>query len=293
MVNVNPSYGNTVNNIPVLDVKSLMQLVQRHSVKCTWEQSMKCPCIDPKTGQPKPNCKVCHGQGIVFYNSNTIDISVYSDMKKEITSNTGISTLPETYATIQLTSGGIEQGVKIGDRITIDGWETPENYLFNITDFRLNSGVFVPYKFSKINDAFCIEDGNLKKIDIDSAFDITDNFIKIKDISLLNKNISINVAAIKRFYITSLQKELRYQKYIKQKDKDWATGLGNSYLTYGDIINNGTVAPGEFVLKMFPKVTLRRENLYFSDIDIVSSETDNNRVISDPRVVEMNDILGG
>lgn len=294
MTNANPIYGNAINNLPAIDIKGTMQLVQRHSINCTWEQSMKCPCIDSKTGQPKPNCKICHGQGIVFYNSNTIDIAVYNDIKKEITSNSGIATLPETTATIQLTAGGIEQGVKIGDRITIDGWETPENFLFNVTDFRLNSGIFVPYKFSKINDAFCVSDeGSLEKIDIDNAFEVTDNFIKVKDSNLLNKTISINIAAIKRFYITSLQKELRYQKYVKYDDKNWGTGLGNTYLTYGDIIKGSAISSGEFIVKMYPKVTLRRENLYFSDVDLVSSETDNNRVISDPRVVEMNNTLGG
>ena len=48
----------------------------------------------------------------------------------------------------------------------------------------------------------------------------------------------------------------------------------------------------EQIYRLPPLLSLRRESLYFSNVDLVSNETDNNRVIQDPRVSAMNDFLG-
>ena len=47
------------------------------------------------------------------------------------------------------------------------------------------------------------------------------------------------------------------------------------------------------IYRLPPLLVIRRENLYFSNINLVSSESDNNSVIKDPRVSDFNDFING
>ena len=46
------------------------------------------------------------------------------------------------------------------------------------------------------------------------------------------------------------------------------------------------------VYRMPPQLRLKRENLYFSNINLTNKESNGNTAITDPRVTEMNDFLG-
>lgn len=288
--NGNPNY--TKRNVqPFQIVQNHVQLIQRNAISCTWEQAMKCPCVDIQTGQPKPNCPVCHGQGFIYYNAVDVDISLYSDEKKLAVTESGTTSLMGTEATPQITVNGVEQGMKVGDRITVNGWDTVENYVFNVTKSRLNNKMFLPYKVDKIIDAYVISNNVLTKLDVNTSFSLEDNLLEIKDDSLLNATVSLNLSVIKRFYIVYMEKELRYLQVSKNSDKLWATGRGNNYLTY-DQVKEGKFPNGVQVFRMSPKLLLRRETLYFSNTNLISSETDNNMIINDPNVSAMNDFLG-
>lgn len=48
----------------------------------------------------------------------------------------------------------------------------------------------------------------------------------------------------------------------------------------------------EQIYRLPPLLLLRRENLYFSNLNVVSSESDNKAIISDPRANELADFVG-
>lgn len=325
--NANPMYPQS-NKMKPLVIKNIIQLIQQHSVSTVWEQSFRCPCVDVTTGQPQPNCPVCHGQGWVYLHPRRIDMAIQGDRKQFALTSSGMDQLGSSQATPQITVNSIEQGIKPGDRITVSGWTTNETYTFNVTQQRLNDGIYLPYKVANINEALYIENGNLNELNIADNFDLKDNFLFIKSEGLLDKTISLSLEIIKRFYVVTLLKELRYQKYLRLSDKQWALGNGRGVTTdeerkqqatvdesYGNnIMNYADLPEGNAVGQRFSQVTnrdgsqivtgkeqiyrlpplllLRRENLYFSNLNVVSSESDNKAIISDPRANELADFVG-
>ena len=322
--NANPSYS-AQNKMPALRIKDIVQLIQQHSLATTWEQAYRCPCVDIDTGQPKPNCGVCHGQGWVYLHPRKLDMAIQSDQKKYSLVSNGMDQQGISQATPQITVNGIEQGIKPGDRITVDGWTTNETYTVNITEQRLNGGIFLPYKVEGLNEAFYIEDDQLVQLDPNKNFSLKDNWLQIKSEGLLDKTISLSLEVIKRFYVVSLSKEVRYEKYVNLQDKMWATGngqgdlepcdtdssykdeSGNQILSTEDLESRGSrlpypqvikrdgqrIVPGKHqIYRLPPLLMLRRENLYFSDLNVVNSETDNRSVIQDPRVNDLQDFIG-
>lgn len=313
ITNINPKYPKQ-NMMPALVISNIVQLLRKHSIKCIYEQSYKCPCADVETGQAKPNCKACHGQGWIYLHPKTIDIALQSDKNEFTITNTGSERLGSTLATPQITINEVEQGIKPGDRITVPGWTTNENYTFNVTQSRLNKGIFIPYKVERINEAFTLDsDDNIEVID-EGKLTLNDNWLTIEDDDLLDKTISLSLEITKRFYVVTILKELRYQKYLNLNDKKWALGNPvdedytnepvNIFSSYGNLANtkfpqvrnrdgNLIVPEEEQLYRLPPQLLLRRENLYFSNINLVQSERDNNMQIKDPRADELYDFIGG
>lgn len=345
--NVNPMYPKQ-NRMPSLVIKNVVQLIQQQSINVIWEQSFKCPCVNIQTGQPQPNCPVCHGQGWIYLHPRSIDMAIQGDHKNFLLNQDGVSQMGTSLATPQITVNGIEQGIKPGDRITVSGWTTNESYVFNVTQSRLKNGTFIPYDVTAINEAYIIKDGDLVSLNTTKDLELDGNFVKVLNPDLLNETITLSLEIIKRFYVVSMSKELRYQTYYNLADKEWATGDGASIPPDGTsddsntsaanttiVTNNGsesstptiTVSGNNVidgsniddrssadVLQKYPQVVnkdgkrivlgkhqvyrlpplliLRRENLYFSNIDLVTSESDNNSAIKDPRVSEFNDFIG-
>ena len=327
--NVNPRYP-VVNRMMPLQIKNIVQLLQQHSVSTVWEQAYRCPCVDVTTGQPKPNCSVCHGQGWVYLHPKRLDMAIQGDRNSFALTSSSMDELGTSQATPQITVNSVEQGIKPGDRITVSGWTTNETYTFNVTKQRLNGGIFLPYKVADINEALYIDDqGKLTELKLADNFDLKDNFLFIKSAGLLGKTISVSLEIVKRFYVVSLLKELRYQKYDRLEDKRWVTGNGTNKVTdqemqegkiakeeYGNNILDYTDLPDGNHLSSFypqlikrdgapivigkhqvfrlpPLLLLRRENLYFSNLNVVSSESDNKNIISDPRANDMESFIHG
>lgn len=302
--NINPSYQFKPSLLP-LDIKRVVELIRQHSIPVIWEQAFKCPCVDIPTGQPKPDCEYCHGQGWLYLHPRKIDMALQGDSKRFGVGETGTDQLGTSHATPQITINGIEQGIKPGDRITVPGFTTNESYTFNVTQQRLNKGLFIPFKVEAINEAFYIDDG-LKQV-ADGDLTLNDNFVQINNDELLDKTITLSLEVTKRLYVVTLNKELRYQKYTRTRDK--LIALGNEQGAESDQDQDNIVSKDNFpqiikrdgakivvgkeqLYRLPPLLSLRRESLYFSNVDLVSNETDNNRVIQDPRVSAMNDFLG-
>lgn len=348
--NANPMYPKK-NSMPSLVIKNVVQLIQQQSINVVWEQAFKCPCVNIQTGQPQPNCPVCHGQGWIYLHPRSIDMAIQGDHKNFLLNQDGVSQMGTSLATPQITVNGIEQGIKPGDRITVSGWTTNESYVFNVTQSRLKNGTFIPYDVTAINEAYIIKDGDLVSLDTTKDLELDGNFVKVLNSDLLNETITLSLEIIKRFYVVSMSKELRYQTYYNLADKEWATGDGangslddtsdvpnTNTTTSITVTKNGVVSSSETttvagnnmidndgsnindrssatILQKFPQVVnkdgkrivigkhqvyrmpplliLRRENLYFSNIDLVTSESDNNSVIKDPRVNDFNDFING
>lgn len=349
--NINPIYPKK-SNMPSLLIKPIVQLIQQQSINVIWEQAFKCPCVNIQTGQPQPNCKVCHGQGWVYLHPRSIDMAIQGDHKNFMLNQDGASQMGTSIATPQITVNGVEQGIKPGDRLTVSGWTTNESYTFNVTQSRLANGTFIPYDVESINEAYIIKNDDLVSLDIAKDLELDGNFVKILNPDLINETVTLSLEIIKRFYVIALSKELRYQNYYKLADKEWATGNGAGGLqestqdtfrpssTVSTTTTNKsletitepytTITGNEYPLdddngkddsdngnhlqkypqvvsrdgqkivigkhqiyRLPPLLVIRRENLYFSNIDLVSSESDNNSVIKDPRVNDFNDFING
>ena len=326
---VNPIYPES-NKMPPLMIKNIVNLLRQHSISTVWEQAYRCPCLDVATGQPQPNCPICHGQGWIYLHPRRIDMAIQGDQKRYNNGETGMDEMGSSQATPQISVNSVEQGIKPGDRITVEGWTTNETYTFNVTEQRLNHGIFLPYDVQSINEALIIDGGTLTELDVNKSFTLKENYLYINDEPLLDKTISLSLEIVKRFYVVSMLKELRYEQYINLADKLWATGNGtgqpapddlpqtNSAIVYkrGNVINNfgdfkvpkivnqkypqvvnkdgARVVEGKHqVYRMPPLLLIRRENLYFSNVNLVNSESDNKSLIHDPRVSEFDDFLGG
>lgn len=286
--NINPIIHK--NNMPFQAIKELVELLNRHSIKCTWEQAIQCPCFN--NGSPKIDCPLCHGQGWVYKDPYDLDIAVLSDNKQILATQDGNMIPLSSIGIPQITSNGIEDGIKPSDRITVKNWNTPQNYIFNVTNKRLKSGLFMPYKVNDITHAYIIENNTL--VDIKDYLSLDENnILHINNDSLLGKNISMILSVEKRFYVVALNKELRYAQFNKIQDKEEATGNGNKFLTYKQF-ENGEFKDGIQIFKMPNQLLLRRENLYFPNYNIIESDNDdiNNYEIKSPTISEADNLLG-
>lgn len=289
--NINPNI--VKNNTPFFEVKNLVDMVNRYALSCTWEQAIQCPCFHDSS--PDINCNLCHGQGWIYENPVTLDIALLSDQNKTLGTRDGNFIPLSTIGVPQVTSNGIENGIKPNDRITVNGWDTTQNYIFTLTNQRFKNGIFMPYKINKILKAYTKE--NNKLVDVSSSLTLNKdtNILTVSDSSLIDKNITLLLSVIKRFYVVGMAKELRYFQISKLDKKKIVTGNGNSYLTYEQLVDN-EFPEGVQTFRAFNNLILRRENLYFSDFNVIdnniSEDEQNNYIISDPQMKQINNVLG-
>lgn len=277
-------------------IKEHVANIKQHSLSCLWEVSMRCPCVSVSSNSPKPNCPVCHGQGYFFPQSYTLDMAFQGDEKAPVYSSTISNLAPSTIATPQFgtVSGVPSQNIKPGDRITIPQWTTPQDYIFNLTKQRIANGLFLPYKVVKILNAYTVEeDGSLQELDIDTSLKLEHNVLQVLDDTLKDKTISCLFSIEKRFYVESLLKELRYENFFTGSEKSWATSNGNTNVYYDQLLDGKPQYNGVQTFEMPNKLSLRRELFYINNINLITKETDNNMVISDPVNSAFNDWRAG
>lgn len=293
--NINPKYPSR-NIIPSQAIEQHIQNLWRHSVRCLWEVSMRCPCVSIDTNSPRPNCPICHGEGYFYPESYELDMGMQSDENKYNIGGHGKQYLPGTIATPQFgtVSGVPSQNIKPGDRITVLNWTTPQEYIFNVTNNRLNDGVFLPYKTKKVIKAFTTtEEGDLSEVSLDKLNLREDNFLEVKDKSLLSNTISVLLNIEKRFYVESLLKELRYENFDRSNEKGWATGNGNKFLSFDQLKNGIPQYNGTQTFQMPNELMLRRETFFNSPIGLIENETDNPAVIKNHATGDLMDWMNG
>lgn len=283
--NINPKVP-LRNIIPSQRIAEHILNLWRHSVRCLWEVSMRCPCVSASSNSPKPDCPICHGQGYFYPQSYILDMGMQSDKGKLSIGEHSANFVPGTVATPQFsTASGIpSQNIKPGDRITVLNWTTPQEYIFNVTEGRLKDGVFLPYRTKKVTQAYIqADDGQLKSLDLEKDLELSeDNFLHILNDKLLDKNITLLLNIEKRFYVESLLKELRYENFDRVDEKEWATGNGNKFVHFDQLKDGNAQYNGTQTFQLPNQLLLRREIYYFPNVNLVENNTDNNMVINDP-----------
>lgn len=287
------------NKMPELRVDLVLQEIERLGRDTIWEKAFQCPCINPKTHSPKPDCKVCHGQGIVFSNPYSLKMLTQSDDKGIYNGHFGNQEIRSSIATPQITENGIENGISARDRITIKDMYITQTYSFNVTPLRSSKGMFIPYKVSTIDEAYTIDDnGDLMSIDISKlSYDTDTSMLTILDSTLDNHTISLVLSVEARYYVVDVTKETRYAYVSNYKGKLAMVGNYNKNLKYEELYGadfSGLKGQGTIPIRLPKKLIIRREDLYIPDSNIVISDSDNNAVITDPKATaDMSDFFGG
>lgn len=220
------------NNTPFQDIIRIAGLIERVGLPTKWEKSIPCPCINPVSGQPKSDCPICRGQGIVYLNPVMLQVAYQSNDKGPVSGQYGLNELGTTIATPQITENGIENGISFRDRLTIPNMPIAQSFIFNVTEDRVANGMFIPYKVKTIDTVVTIDDNNkLEQLSEsnDYTFDAKANAIYI-DPRFINQNISINLSAELRYYVSDIQKETRTYQVKKLDQKEVAEGNGNKLL---------------------------------------------------------------
>lgn len=280
-------------------VDLVLQEIERLGRDTIWEKAFQCPCINPKTHSPKPDCKVCHGQGIVFSNPYKLKMLTQSDDKGVYNGHFGNQEIRSSIATPQITENGIENGISARDRITIKDLFITQTYSFNVTPLRLAKGMFIPYKVATIDSAYTLDDeGNLKDITTGVlSYDKNTSMLTVNDNSLAGHTISLVLSVEARYYVVDITKETRYAYVSNFKGKLAMVGNYNKNLKYEDLYGadfSGLKGQGTIPIRLPKKLIIRREDLYIPDSNVVMNDEDNNAVITDPKATsDMSDFFGG
>lgn len=287
------------NKMPELRVDLVLQHIERLGREVYWEKSFQCPCVDPKTHAPRSNCKVCHGQGIVFKDPYKLRMLMQSDDRGVYNGHYGSQEIRSAIATPQLTENGIENGISARDRITIQDMPITQTYIFNVTELRLSRGVFIPYSVKNIDEAYSLDaNGNLLSIGAENtlSYDKDTSMLTVNDNSLLGNNISLVMSVDARYYVADITRETRYAYVTIAKGKLAMVGNYNTNLKYQDLYGadfsklkgNKPVA-----VRLPKKLIIRREDLFVPDSNIVLNDDDNLSKITDPKVsADMSDFFG-
>lgn len=286
------------NKMPELRVDLVLQEIERLGREVYWEKSFQCPCIDPKTHAPKPNCKVCHGQGIVFKGPYQLRMLMQSDDKGVYNGHYGSQEIRSAIATPQLTENGIENGISARDRITIKDMQITQTYTFNATPLRMSKGMFIPYSVDSIDEAYTLDsEGLLLTIDPKTlVYNKDSSTLSITDNTLAGKNISLVLSVDARYYVADITKETRYAYVSTAKGKLAMVGNYNTNLKYQDLYGadfSGLKGNAATPVRLPKKLIIRREDLFVPDSNIVINDNDNLSQITDPKVsADMSDFFG-
>lgn len=280
------------NTTPYQQVQHIMQLLERFGVPTVWERAFPCPCFDPNTQQPKADCPLCHGKGILYKDPKVLQVAYQSNSKNPYNGSMGNEDIGTTIGTPQLTENGIENGISFRDRLTITGLTIAQTFMFNVNDFREFNGMFIPYLVTKFNNVYTLKDGVLiDLVECTNAefvgknqyfFDSKTNRMFVSP-DLKGNNVTMSITSPLRYYVVDIAKETRYAQVVKQQDKEAIFNYGDPKLTnyfqkYSEYVQNGTV-----YIRMPKKLILRREDMYIPRADIIEKDSKGNTTVVDPK----------
>lgn len=261
------------NNTPFQDIARIAGLIERTGIPTSWEQAFPCPCINPETNQPRSDCPICHGRGYAYTKQVMLNVAYQSNEKQPFSGYYGEIDTGTTLATPQITENGIENGISIWDRLTIPGLTLGEKYIFNVSQTRIDRGIFIPYHvvsfdrvitMDKSNNLYQLAEGD------DFTYDSQSSMMKV-DKKYLGQNITMNMTTWLRYYVVDSLKETRYAQVKKSQDKQLFMGEGNERLSKYFHEHQDKLDPGIDFFRMPKKLLLRREEVYLGAMDFTTT----------------------
>lgn len=194
------------------DTDGIRKFVNDRSIKVTWEKSYLCPCRSKRTQVADMACPVCHGTGIAYLAPVKEQLMIQSQDKSVSNGDLGLFDSGTAIGTTFT-----ESNMSFRDRITIPEVTISQSLIFDVTDDRVEHGMYLSYKVDKLELVVAQNRGVITE-GIDYTFSRKDNRFFPKK-HLLGLNISINMQTVLRYLIIDLLKESRYQYTEKNNQK--------------------------------------------------------------------------
>lgn len=230
---------------------NIEKFVKDRGVHILWERAWLCTCRNPKTLAPKPNCNICHGRGIAYLPAYGDQMIIQSQGKGVSNQDIGLYDSGTAIGSTRL-----ESKISFRDRITVPDVEIYQSLIFDITDRRVENGLYLSYDVKRLDLA--MGDSGVELVEgQDFEIDYDNNMFYPKD-HLVGTNVSLNLAVTLRYLVVDLLKESRYQ-----------------YTSFG--------LPKEQFENLPRKLLLRREDIF------VDSEPFSLSINTEERLKEMED----
>lgn len=198
-----PVLGLTANTIQ-FDVPAIRKLVDDMGLNVLWEKSYLCPCRNPVTGAPDTSCPICKGRGIAYLPAVKVKVAIQSQDRGVSNTDLGLYDSGTAIATTLP-----ESGITFRDRISVPDVEIDQSMIFDVTQRRIEKGMWLSYDVKSISLAIT-DNGQLIYEDEDYTLD-TENNLLLPKAHMLGKNISLNIITTLRYIVIDLLKESRYQ----------------------------------------------------------------------------------
>jgi len=216
LANDRPAKSTMKDNIE-FNVKAFKAMIEKSGLYTNWEQSFMCPCVNPLTLAPDPECPICHGTGRGYLPAKKgVQVVIQENGKGRNVSQYG-----------QFDTGTAQGSVQIGyrvsawDRLTVPDFVVRQQYLFNVTDQRVNMGHYIPYDVKEIiYIAYMKDDGQLKQAVEGTDYTYDRKLDKIyPNKSLLGAKVTMILNVTMRYIVMDVDKELRYQYTERDQPK--------------------------------------------------------------------------
>lgn len=204
--------GNSATTVE-FDVPAIRKLVDDMGLKVLWEKSYLCTCRNPMTKAPDTSCPICMGRGIAYLPPIEVKMAIQSQDRGVTNSDLGLydsgtaigTTLPESHITFR-------------DRITVPDVQIDQSMLFDVTQKRIDKGMWLTYDVNSISLA--VTDGGQEIYEVEDYILDKEKNLLLPRQHMLGKNISLNIVTTLRYIVIDLLKESRYQYTDKGKDME-------------------------------------------------------------------------
>lgn len=199
----NPSKQLNTSRIE-FETKGMATFIQNRGIDVKWERAWLCTCRNPMTLSPKSDCNICKGRGIAYQPAVKERMMIQSQEKGISNQDLGLIDSGTAIGTTELDSR-----ITFRDRITVPDVEIYQSFIFNVTERRVNNGVFLSYDVKRLEDVYGVN-GEPLVDGVDFTMDYKTNTL-YPDKKLIGTNMSINMAVTLRYIVIDLLKESRYQ----------------------------------------------------------------------------------
>lgn len=196
---------------PEIDTPSFRDFILANALTVLWERAWLCTCRNPMTLAPQSDCPICHGKGIAYLPATEEHVIIQSQERSVSNVDVGLYDSGTAIGTTNL-----ESKITFRDRITVPDVEIYQSLIFDVTNRRIENGMFLTYDVKKL-DLVMGTGGRELKEGLDYTFDEPSNIFYPKE-HLNGTNVSINMTVTLRYMVADLLKESRYQ-YTKKNNR--------------------------------------------------------------------------